>query len=155
MTRLFRTPRFFALAASTAVVVGGVLVPTTGAFAAVPAASQTAVPVADDRTAAPDDQGDTDNRSTLSYFVPDGEGLIGSGAGEGDSSHSANIPGSGGVFESGAGRDESSDWFNPTGWGSIFDKVPGQEDSADSSVPIGEPEHPWVCVKAPCGPPTS
>ncbi|MFE6834864.1 hypothetical protein ACFVFI_08475 [Streptomyces sp. NPDC057705] len=62
MTHLFRTPRFLMLAASTAVVVGGVLTPT-GAFAATPAIAHAAV--ADDRAAAPADDGGADNRGLL------------------------------------------------------------------------------------------
>ncbi|MEU9084026.1 hypothetical protein [Streptomyces sp. NPDC048357] len=75
MTHLFRTPRFFALAASTAVVVGGVLVPTS-AFAAAPATPQAAV--ADDRVVAPDDQGGSDNSGKHLLIGHAEESLFGS-----------------------------------------------------------------------------
>ncbi|WP_327418917.1 hypothetical protein [Streptomyces sp. NBC_01233] len=81
MTRLFRTPRFLMLAASTAVVVGGALTPT-GAFAATPAAPHAAV--ADDRVVAPDDQGGTDDRGNLLLIGRAGESLFGSDRGDAD-----------------------------------------------------------------------
>ncbi|MEU7728200.1 hypothetical protein AB0B78_23595 [Streptomyces sp. NPDC040724] len=80
MTPLFRTPRFLMLAASTAVITGAVLVPTS-AFASVPAAAPHAV-VADDRVVAPDDQGGSDNSGKYLLIGRAEESLFGSRQGD-------------------------------------------------------------------------
>lgn len=73
MPRPFRKPRLLMLAASTAVVAGGVLAPT-GAFAAAPAAPHAVV--ADARAAAADDHGGSDKGATLLVIIRTGDGKI-------------------------------------------------------------------------------
>ncbi|MFG2986553.1 hypothetical protein ACGFYQ_35825 [Streptomyces sp. NPDC048258] len=131
MTHPFRKPRFLMLAASTAVVAGGVLVPT-GAFAAVPTAPHAVV--ADDSVAATDDQGGTDNKSTLLLIVRDGDGNIRIGPGQ--------------------GKDDSGDQVNPIGQGGprIGEKN-RHKGGPGSDTRVKQPKSDsWVCITAPCGP---
>ncbi|MEU9303479.1 hypothetical protein [Streptomyces sp. NPDC048269] len=131
MTHPFRKPRFLMLAASAAVVVGGVLVPS-GAFAAVPTAPHTVV--ADDGVAATEDQGSSDNRSTLLLVLPNGEGGIRIGSGQGE--------------------DASGDKVNPIGRGGPRSgEKHGHKGGPGSDTRIKLPKSgTWVCITAPCGP---
>ncbi|MFE9631951.1 hypothetical protein [Streptomyces sp. NPDC006463] len=73
MPRPFRKPRLLMLAASTAVVAGGVLAPT-GAFAATPSAPHAVVAGA--RAAATDDHGSSDKGATLLVIIRTADGNV-------------------------------------------------------------------------------
>ncbi|MEV6651043.1 hypothetical protein [Streptomyces sp. NPDC051219] len=133
MTHPFRTRRFLVFAASSAVVAGGVLLPT-GAFAAAPTAPY--VVAADNDHGNPDDSANLigkadnpigvkpDDRANLIgkaenpiVVKPDGKGGQGKGPGKG--------PGKGG---------------------------PGKGGRTDGEVVVAPDDPVWVCVAAPCGP---
>ncbi|MGW0752858.1 hypothetical protein [Streptomyces sp. NPDC002587] len=96
MPHPIRKPRLLMLAASTAVVAGGVLAPT-GAFAAAPAAPHAAV--ADVRAAAADDHGSSGEGATLILIIRTGDGnvRIGPDPGKGDADGWVSPVGGGGL----------------------------------------------------------
>ncbi|MFB7466089.1 hypothetical protein ACFCZ1_21750 [Streptomyces sp. NPDC056224] len=96
MPRPFRKPRLLMLAASTAVVAGGVLAPT-GAFAAAPSAPHAVV--TDVRAAVTDDHGSSGKGTTLVLIIRTGDGniRIGPDPGKGDADGWVSPAGVGGL----------------------------------------------------------
>ncbi|WP_405787832.1 hypothetical protein OG753_07940 [Streptomyces sp. NBC_00029] len=124
MTRPFRIRRLALLTASTAVVAGGVLVPTT-AFAATPATPH----------AVAQDSADDGNRSNLMWIGPPGSGSLF------DRSPGSGVPDS----ESPAEEAPPGDFANIPGESdSPFFTRPGH--------PHWKPQ--WQCFAAPCEPPS-
>ncbi|WP_455359921.1 hypothetical protein [Streptomyces sp. SYSU K21746] len=129
MTHHFRTRRFLVFAASTAVAAGGVLLPT-GAFAAAPATPATPHVVA----------ADSDDSSSTNLFHP---------VGEGDTRIVVKPDGKPGKGSPGKGNGKGS---HGKGKGSH-----GKRGSDDGKVVVApdKPDKPvWVCVTAPCEPPS-
>ncbi|MFF1337592.1 hypothetical protein ACFVYT_06680 [Streptomyces sp. NPDC058290] len=134
MTHPFRMRRMFVFAASTAAAAGAVLLPT-GAFAATPATAHTVVSDGDIGSPGARLPNDEPHVSNLLLITPkdSDEGRIivkpdttQDGQGQGD------------VVKRGPGKVR-----------------PGKNDhNDDTGVTIPEGERVWICVTAPCGPPS-